>query len=199
MDVSAQPAPDPLPEGDKAAWRRRLGGHRAAASAAGGTAGDAARTRLVLALPELAAARTVAAYISMPTEPDTGELIRTLTDRGIRVLLPVLLPDGDLDWGVEGALVAGPGELREPAGPRLGVDAIASADVVLCPGLAADQAGTRLGRGGGSYDRALARARPDALRVLLLYDGELVDRLPADPHDQPVHLVVTPTRVVRLG
>jgi len=89
--------------------------------------------------------------------------------------------------------------LREPVGPHLGVDAIGTADVVLCPGIAADQAGTRLGRGGGSYDRALARTRADALRVVLLYEGELVDRLPADPHDQPVHLAVTPTRAVRLG
>ena len=154
---------------------------------------------MVLALPEVAGARTVAAYVSMPTEPDTSDLIRTLTDRGVQVLLPVLLPDRDLDWGVAGALAAGPGMLREPVGPHLGVDAIGTADVVLCPGLAADQAGTRLGRGGGSYDRALARTRADALRVVLLYEGELVDRLPADPHDQPVHLAITPTRAVRLG
>lgn len=199
MDVTEQPAPDPLPEGDKAAWRRRLGDHRATATGAGRAAGEATRTRLLLGLPELAAAGTVAAYISMPTEPDTGELIRRLTGRGVQVLLPVLLPDGDLDWGVAGALVAGPGRLQEPAGRRLGVEAIATADVVVCPGLAADRGGTRLGRGGGSYDRALVRARADALRVLLLYDGELVDRLPVDPHDQPVHVVVTPTRVVRLG
>lgn len=199
MDDNAQSPPDALPAGDdKAAWRRRLLGRRAAASGTSRPAGEAVRTRLLLALPEVAAARTVAAYISMPTEPDTGDLIRTLTERGVQVLLPVLLPDRDLDWGVAGPLAEGPGRLREPVGARLGVDAIGTADVVLCPGLAADRGGTRLGRGGGSYDRALARTRADALRVLLLYEDELVDRLPADPHDEPVHVVVTPTRVVRL-
>jgi 5-formyltetrahydrofolate cyclo-ligase len=200
MDVSAISPPDALPGGDdKATWRRRLAGHRAAASGTRRQESEAARTRMVLALPEVAGARTVAAYVSMPTEPDTSDLIRTLTERGVQVLLPVLLPDRDLDWGVAGALAAGPGTLQEPVGPHLGVDAIGTADVVLCPGLAADQAGTRLGRGGGSYDRALARTRADALRVVLLYEGELVDRLPADPHDQPVHLAITPVRAVRLG
>jgi 5-formyltetrahydrofolate cyclo-ligase len=149
-------------------------------------------------MPEVAAARTVAAYVSLPSEPDTATVIDTLTSRGVQVLLPVLLGDGDLDWAVAGPLIDGPAGLREPTGSRLRPEAIRLADVVLCPGLAADAAGTRLGRGGGSYDRALARCRPDALRVLLLYDGELVDWLPADPHDEPVHVVVTPSRVVRL-
>ena len=149
-------------------------------------------------MPEVEAARTVAAYVSLPTEPDTATVIEALTSRGVRVLLPVLLDDLDLDWAVAGPLVDGPAGLREPAGQRLGPEAIRMADVVLCPGLAADSTGTRLGRGGGSYDRALARCGPGAARVLLLYDGELVDLLPADPHDEPVHVVVTPTRVVRL-
>jgi 5-formyltetrahydrofolate cyclo-ligase len=200
MDVGTRSSPDALPGGDdKAAWRRRLVDHRATTAGGRSSADEAARNRRVLTLPEVAAARTVAAYVSMPTEPGTGDLIRTLTDRGVQVLLPVLRPDRDLDWGVAGSLVAGPGRLREPGGPRLGVEAIGAADVVLCPGLAADRVGTRLGRGGGSYDRALARTRADALRVVLLHDGELVDRLPADRHDEPVHVAVTPTGVVRLG
>jgi 5-formyltetrahydrofolate cyclo-ligase len=50
-----------------------------------------------------------------------------------------------------------------------------------------------LGRGGGSYDRALARVGPDRLAVALLHEGELLDAVPAEPHDRPVQLVITPS------
>jgi 5-formyltetrahydrofolate cyclo-ligase len=74
--------------------------------------------------------------------------------------------------------------LLEPSGPRLGPAAVADAHLVVVPALAVDRTGTRLGRGGGSYDRALARVR--APSVALLYAGELVDALPAEPHDRRV-------------
>jgi 5-formyltetrahydrofolate cyclo-ligase len=170
------------------------------------TARDAEATATVLAeraleLPELAEARTVAAYVSVGREPGTGPLLEALRAQGVRVLLPVLLPDNDLDWavyeGVDRLVRAGRG-LLEPAGPRLGPDAVTEADAVLLPGLAVDGQGLRLGRGGGSYDRVLARigaagARP-ALAVLL-YDAELVGSVPAEPHDLPVAAAVTPSAV----
>lgn len=155
------------------------------------------------ALPELADAQTVAAYVSFGSEPDTRALIDALHARGARVLLPVLLPDNDLDWAAyEGAeqLRAGRLGLREPAGPRLGVTAVTGADAVLLPGLAVDRRGRRLGRGGGSYDRVLARldtaAAPSAL-VVLLYDHEVREVLPLEAHDRPVHAAVTPSRLLR--
>jgi 5-formyltetrahydrofolate cyclo-ligase len=154
-------------------------------------------------LPELAAARTVAAYVSFGSEPGTRALLDVLRDRGVRVLLPVLLPGNDLDW----ALYLGPQGLRraasglyEPEGERLGPDAVLDAQAVLLPGLAVDTAGRRLGRGGGSYDRTLARldaagARP-AL-VVLLYSHEVLPEVPAEPHDRPVDAAVTPDGVRR--
>ena len=87
-------------------------------------------------------------------------LLRDLAAAGKRVILPVLLPDGDLDWAVyagDDSLAPARLGLLEPTGPRLGVDAVATADVVLVPGLAVSTTGDRLGRGGGSYDRALGR------------------------------------------
>jgi 5-formyltetrahydrofolate cyclo-ligase len=119
---------------------------------------------------------------------------------GGRLLLPVLLDDGDLDWALyEGplSLRAGPRGLREPAGRRLGVDAIREATLVIVPALAVDRLGMRLGRGGGSYDRALARTA-SAFTVALLYDGELVDSVPAEEHDQPVEAAITPSGGVTL-
>ncbi|MFJ2403797.1 5-formyltetrahydrofolate cyclo-ligase [Streptomyces xanthochromogenes] len=156
-----------------------------------------------LALPELAAAGTVAAYVSVGSEPGTRALIDSLHTRGVRVLLPVLLPDNDLDWapyaGSEHLRPAGRG-LLEPDGERLGPDAVTAADAVLLPGLAVDARGMRLGRGGGSYDRVLARigaaGRAPAL-VVLLYANEVVARVPEEPHDHPVQAVVTPYGVTR--
>src|SRR5690606_12648453 len=90
----------------------------------------------------------------------------------------------------------------EPAGPRLGPDAVTEADVVLLPGLAVDARGMRLGRGGGSYDRVLARLErggADPALVVLLYDGEVVARVPEEPHDRPVRAAGTPGGVRRFG
>ena len=69
----------------------------------------------------------------------------------------------------------------------------------MVPALAVGASGTRLGRGGGSYDRALARVRPGVPVLALLYDGELLDEVPAEPHDRAVTLVVQPSGVTRFG
>lgn len=133
--------------------------------------------------PWLAASTTVASYLPVGTEP--GVTPR----RGW--LLPVLRDDDDLDWAVfDGQLVVGRRSLQEPAGRRLGVDAIAGCDLILVPALLVDHQGHRLGKGGGSYDRALART--SALTVALVHDDELVVALPTEPHDVPVKAVATP-------
>ncbi|MFF9589776.1 5-formyltetrahydrofolate cyclo-ligase [Streptomyces sp. NPDC014646] len=160
-------------------------------------------SRSALDLPELAGARTVAAYVSVGSEPGTRVLLDALRARGVRVLLPVLLPDNDLDWSAyEGAdrLVRAGRGLLEPDGERLGRDAVLGADAVLLPGLAVDARGMRLGRGGGSYDRVLARltaAGAHPALIVLLYDDEVVARVPAEPHDHPVDVVVTPAATRR--
>jgi len=154
----------------------------------------------LLAAEEVRRAATVAAYVSVSNEPGTGPLIERLHELGRRVLLPVLLPDNDLDWaaytGADSLLPARRG-LLEPIGPRLGVEAVATADVVVCPAVAVDRTGMRLGRGGGSYDRALARVPAGTFVCALLYDGELVDRVPAAPHDRRVAAAVTEEGLTR--
>jgi 5-formyltetrahydrofolate cyclo-ligase len=181
--------------GDKAALRRRLMAMRAQLPAADReTAGKLIRDH-VLSLPQVAAAGTVAAYYSVGTEPDTHSLVYALWKRGSYVVLPLLLPDGDLDWAsYEGpdSLVPGPRGLLQPAEPPRGTGTISRADVVLVPALAVDRSGRRLGRGGGSYDRALARVGEQVPVIALLYDGELVDEVPAQEHDQPVRAVARP-------
>jgi 5-formyltetrahydrofolate cyclo-ligase len=169
---------------DKAEWRRQVLAGRAAL-----TAEQRVRTGEELArslAPLLRTARRVASYAAVGTEPPTGAVNALCTE----LLLPVLLPDGELDWALAAELRPGPRGLLEPGGPRLGPDAVAGCDLVLVPALAVDASGTRLGRGGGSYDRALART--GARTIALLYDGELVDALPAEPHDVRVRAAVTP-------
>ncbi|WP_404192650.1 5-formyltetrahydrofolate cyclo-ligase [Streptomyces tauricus] len=176
------------------------------------TADDVGETEAALAaraleLPELARARTVAAYVSVGSEPGTRALLDALHARGVHVLLPVLLADNDLDWGtydgpdsLVSVQLGGRMTLLEPAGGRLGPEGVLGADAVLLPGLAVDGRGMRLGRGGGSYDRVLARlerAGADPALVVLLYDSEVVGHVPEEPHDRPVHAAVTPSGVRR--
>ncbi|WP_203228201.1 5-formyltetrahydrofolate cyclo-ligase [Streptomyces sp. CFMR 7] len=188
----------PVQVPEKASLRRELLAARALLSTEDVTAAATALASRALALPELADARTVAAYVSVGREPGTRALLDALRERGVRVLLPVLLADNDLDWAVYGGaehlLPAGRG-LLEPDGDRLGPAAVVEADAVLLPGLAVDGAGMRLGRGGGSYDRVLARlsaAGADPALIVLLYADEVVARVPVEPHDHPVDAVVTP-------
>jgi 5-formyltetrahydrofolate cyclo-ligase len=138
----------------------------------------------------------VCAYVSLDEEPGTVPLLARCYDSGITVLLPMLRPGGDLDWARyrPGDLHRGPFGLLQPASPPLGTDAVRAAELIICPGLAGTPAGDRLGRGGGSYDRALARSRPTSRRCLLLYDSEVLDAVPTDAHDERVDVIVTPTR-----
>jgi 5-formyltetrahydrofolate cyclo-ligase len=147
-------------------------------------------------------AATVAAYVSVGSEPGTGLLLDALTAAGKRVLLPVVLPGLDLDWatytGRPGLAPAARG-LLEPTGPRLGRTAIAQADVVLVPGTAVSPGGARLGQGGGCYDRALPRVLPGTPVAVVLYDDEVGLDVPAEPHDVRVGFALTSTGVRPLG
>jgi 5-formyltetrahydrofolate cyclo-ligase len=149
---------------------------------------------------EVRRAATVAAYVSVGREPGTGVLLDALAAAGKRVILPLLQPDNDLDWaaytGADGLVSAGRG-LLQPVGTPLGPDAIATADVVVVPGLAVDHTGLRLGRGGGSYDRALGRVPRGTFTCVVLNDEEVLDEVPAAPHDRRVTAAVTEERLLR--
>nr|WP_223128731.1 5-formyltetrahydrofolate cyclo-ligase [Terrabacter sp. MAHUQ-38] len=151
----------------------------------------------------------VAVYESLPDEPPTGRLVEALLAAGHEVLVPVLLADWSLEWryAVPGAS-GHRGTVTRPVGSPdvearagwLGTDALATCDLVVTPGLSVDQHGTRLGQGGGCYDRALVHRDPAAPVVTLLHEGEQSESdLPADEHDLPVDgYVTTSGRVVRL-
>ncbi|WP_341271976.1 5-formyltetrahydrofolate cyclo-ligase [Parafrankia irregularis] len=197
--ATAPPAPSPALSpsaewpGPKSEIRRRL----LALRRAGVTPDSAVLTERVLALPEVARARCVAAYVGMADEPDTAELLARLRARGVRILLPVVRPDLDLDFREYGTtLVPGAMGTREPP-PSAPLVELARADAVIVPALAVDQAGNRLGRGGGSYDRALARTAPSTPVIALVHDREILTDVPAEEHDRRVTVIVTPSRTLR--
>jgi 5-formyltetrahydrofolate cyclo-ligase len=184
--------------------RAELRKRRAGRAASEGTGGSDPDSGLGLARtfagqgPAVGAGSTVAAYLSRAGEPDTGPIRAALAARGVRVLVPWLRPDRDLDWVED----PGPDTLAvlRPAGDLLGPDAVGTASVLLIPALAVDTDGRRLGQGGGSYDRVLARVVPHQLVVACVHDDELVDAdaapLPEEAHDRRVDAVLTPTRYV---
>lgn len=143
---------------------------------------------------------TVAGYAPMRGEPGGPALPGCLAAHADRVLLPVLRDDNDLDWATyHDELAPARLGLAEPPGPRLGPDAVGTAGVLIVPALAVDARGMRLGRGGGSYDRALARIGRKAVVLALLYPGERVPEVPTLVHDRPVHGVVIDGRVRMVG
>lgn len=154
----------------------------------------------VLAWDVVRRSRTVAAYVSVRREPGTRRLIDALVAQGTRVLLPVLRDDFDLDWAAhDGQLAEARRGLLEPIGPRLGVEAIAEADVVLTPGLAVSRAGDRLGYGAGCYDRALARVATHTPVAIVLHEDEVGLDVAAEPHDRRVTHVVTRAGVEQIS
>jgi 5-formyltetrahydrofolate cyclo-ligase len=153
---------------------------------------------LALAAPAAPAAPAmVAAFVGVGAEPPTLPTLDALRAAGVAVLLPVV--DGEaLDWApYEGAgtLETTARGLLEPATRRLGTGALRGADLVLAPAVLVDRRGHRLGRGGGYYDRALA-AGVGGRVLALVYDDEVVDEVPHEPHDVPVDGALTPAGVV---
>ena len=148
---------------------------------------------------------TVAAYLSTGSEPGTLQLIAWLAAHRIRVLLPVLssLPDGSRrtspTWApYEGpdALRIGPYSILEPTSEPVPSEQLPEAEVIICPGLAANREGDRLGRGGGWYDRALRHASSSAPVWVLLNADEVLETIPTHPWDRRVDAIVTPAGMI---
>lgn len=162
---------------------------------------------VVLEMPEMERAGCVCLFASVGGEVGTGPLREALSRRDIRVLIPVVLPDGVLDWAEDAGAdqelppAGGPGG-PEPPGPRLGPEAVTEADIVFVPALAVDTLGRRLGQGAGYYDRVLARLSAAVPVVALVHEEEVLDAavepIPTEPHDLPVHAVVTPRRCLHV-
>jgi len=204
------PASPPSPAGEpevaaalqaaKSVLRRAVLLRRDLRSPAARAADDAGRTAVLITRLE-SRAGSVATYLSTGTEPSTLSLLGWLAATERRVLLPVLT-DGMGQGLAEPAWAPyeGPDRLRvgrsgilEPTGAVRGPEALVEVETVLCPGLAGDPTGRRLGRGGGWYDRALAHARPGVTVAVLLNEDEVLEVVPTQPWDRPVDALATPS------
>jgi 5-formyltetrahydrofolate cyclo-ligase len=154
------------------------------------------------AAPEVRRAATVAAYVAVGSEPGTAVLLQALVAAGKRIVLPVVLPNLDLDWAAYAGdqdLVPARFGLLEPGGRRLGPESVATADALLVPGLAVSGSGDRLGRGGGCYDQALARVPVGTFTCVMLYDDEVGVEVPVEAHDRPVTAAAHPAGITRFA
>lgn len=211
---SATPVPAPVPAvAADCTQAKRVARHRALQRRATLCEQDFADARpalasnaepLIAALPRTA---TVAAYVSMGTEPPLDSLLEHLLGRGIRVLVPRLGSGRKLicAWSELESLerlhdmprsASGGLRPREPSGPALAADSLGQADLILVPAFAIDPHGFRLGRGAGWYDRALVHASPTATIIGVCWPWEAsANALPHAPHDVPVGGILTPERL----
>lgn len=147
-------------------------------------------------------AEVVCSYVSFREEVETVEFIAALLQEGRRVAVPVHL-HGTAQSLIFAEIHALSELVRNHFGilqpPRAAARMLPTAAIplFLVPGLAFDPAGRRLGYGLGFYDRAFADAAPGALKVGLAFELQVLESVPADPHDVPMDLVVTEDRVIR--
>ena len=154
--------------------------------------------RHILNSAEFASARTIASYLSYGTEPATGDLNEEIIKSGRTLFLPRVLKDNNLEWVAwdgKPSSLSKKGKIQEPIGSATTEPEI---DLIIIPTLCADRSGTRLGQGGGSYDRALPKL--SAWRIGLIYAGELSNtEIPNEAHDVKLNAVATPDLIVRFN
>lgn len=163
-------------------------------------AAGAALAERVLTLPELASPRGILACLSFAVEPDTWGLVEELQREGHRLFVPrARAADKGLSvhpWPCRLETLSFGLEQPSPGEPELAPDELSDAvEVVLVLGLAFDRQGYRLGHGGGYFDRFLRP--PSPLAIGLAFDEQILAEVPRLPHDLPMDLVVTPSRVLR--
>ena len=178
-----------MPSPAKTELRRRLRAELARISPAAAAAASEGIRTSIPSLPRWQAARVVAAFVPLPTEP----ALQPLDWLGSKTVLLPRVDGADLVFhAVNHPAQLHPGAfgVLEPDPRQCPAAAVADADLIFVPGLAFTADGARLGRGRGYYDRLLATLPAGLLRVGLCFPLQLLDTLPTEPHDQSVDLVL---------
>jgi 5-formyltetrahydrofolate cyclo-ligase len=152
----------------------------------------AAQTRLASS-GLVSMAQLIALYRALPSECGTAALAAQLEALGRTVCYPVVSP-GDRALSFRrsaGVFVSGALGIEEPTGNAVSLEEI---DLIVVPAIAVDERGGRIGRGRGHYDATLAACR--ATSVALVFEAQLVSRVPLGEHDRPVRAVCTEARLI---
>ncbi|BCJ87183.1 5-formyltetrahydrofolate cyclo-ligase [Effusibacillus dendaii] len=190
---------------DKDGLRRQILHKRLSMSAAERADKQVRILKHLLTVPHLQQAETILLYLDFRGEVETEQIFRWGWNAGKTMAVPVSKPAERKIIPVRlnsfEELTAGPYGIREPdmhvqlAAGHLNAlpDALSvqELDVVIVPGVAFDRKGGRLGYGGGYYDRFLPQLRPNALKIGIAYQLQMVEQLPMETHDIPLDLIVT--------
>lgn len=162
---------------------------------------SASLTQHLTALVTETGARSIACYLSRPTEPNTRPFLNWALERGIRVLFPISREDGLLDWtvGETGDEAEGLFGIDEAVGELLGPIAINDVDLIIVPAAAVDRDGMRMGWGRGYFDKTLGSMERCPPVYAVIFDNELRETVPQEVHDRPVDGVITPGGVTRFA
>lgn len=175
----------------KTELRRRMRGDLARMSPAALAAASENIRTSIPTLPRWQAARTVAAFVPLPNEPD----LRPFDWTPQRTLLLPRMDGEHLAFhrvAEASDLIPGPHGVQEPDPGRCPPADPAETDLIFIPGMAFTTDGARLGRGRGFYDRVLARLPATVLRVGVCFRPQIVPEIPLAAHDREVDLVLTP-------
>lgn len=155
--------------------------------------------RRLIDMPAYQRARRIACYVSIKNEVDTRTVIQKTIGSGKQVGVPVTREEGDMDFqAILGLSDLRPVHygLREPVPDPQKVLLPHTIDLILVPGIAFDLFGHRIGSGGGYYDRFLVQT--EAVRIGLSYGFQIIDRVPAEPHDVKMDLIITENEIIRI-
>ena len=186
---------------DRNELRRRILAQRDRLPAAERAARSAAIAAALESLPEVAGAGVIFAFVAFRSEPATLPSIHRWLRQGKTVAVPRTTPGSHIEPRVltdpEEQLAPGFCNILEPVREKTtGMDPQKIATVIV-PGSVFDPAGGRLGYGGGYYDKFLAQDAPQAVRIGIAFELQVVERVPLLPHDQRIDLLVTEARIIR--
>jgi 5-formyltetrahydrofolate cyclo-ligase len=142
----------------------------------------------------------IAAFLPTPTEPPITQFLTDFLDGGGSCVVPESGVDGTLSWhtlerGFESNLVRDSQGMPIPA--KTNPTVLGDVDAVLVPAAAVDREGNRLGWGKGYYDRFLDSIDSSTVVIAVVFDSDVLDDIPAEPHDKTVNLIVTERDIYR--
>ncbi len=158
-------------------------------------------TNALWSIDRFSQAKTVFAYVNYKSEVETLPLIRQCLEKKMRVAVPLTMPETGrlIPYEIHSPeldLQPGYCSIPEPVAERLEPISPGSIEVVIVPGSVFDARGGRLGYGGGYYDRFLEQEAPQALRIGVAFECQVVAAVPLLPHDQLLHCLVTEDRII---